>query len=247
MRFFDDTDLNDIGGLPVIRYKGKGSSQTTSRNIPDQTAEEKKLQDNATNYANSSMGTANTLLGNTNNVANNFSNVYGNYNNTANSINNGYTSLLNGQLPSTYAQARQQALNADLTGTVGNAINGLGSRGILNSSVTGSALDTIGENASDSLAKSYSSDLSNYAGLLGNASANNTSNLNNYTGLVSNQLSNANNAYNNTGDLFKTMYSGRMGTAGTTTTQSNGKGGVGGALGSVVGIGLGNSSFGKNW
>lgn len=246
---WEDTDLSDIPGLPRINFKGgKGSqSQTTTRNIPAQTAAEAGLQNNAVNYANSSMGTASNLLNNTNQVVGDFSNVYGNYNNTANSINNGYSSLLKGELPSTYAAARQQALNSDLTSTIGKAINNLGSRGILNSTVTGSALDGIDRNASDTLARNYASDLNSYAGLLGNSATNNNSNLSNYTGLVSSQLGNANNAYNNTGDLFKTMYSGRMNSGGTTTTTSGGKGGLGGALGSVVGVGLGNSSFGKNW
>jgi hypothetical protein len=246
MREIFNDNLNDLKWLPPVRFKG-GSSQTTSRNIPAQTAQEAALQNNATNYANNTMGTANNLVNNTNQVVGDFGNVYDNYNNTANTVNNGYTSLLNGEIPSTYADARQRALNSDLVGTIGNQVSDKGSRGIINSTVMGSALNGIERNASDTLARNYASDLNSYAELLGNTATNNTNNLNNYTGLVSNQLGNANTAAGNTSNLFDTMYSGRMNSGGTTTTQSGGKGGLGGALGSVVGVGLGNSSFGSNW
>lgn len=249
MRFFNDTDLNDIGGLPAIRYKGSSQSTTQTRTIPNQTAEEAALQNSATNYANNSMGTSNNLLNNANSLIGNFNNTYDNYNNTANNVSSGYAGLINGELPSTYATARQQALNADLEGTIGSAINSLASRGVVNSSARDANFDSITKNASNTLAKNYASDLGNYAGILGNTSANNTMNLNNYTGLISSLIGNSDSLANNTSDLFNTMYSGRMGSGGTTstTTQSGGKGGVGGALGSVVGIGLGNSSFGSKW
>jgi hypothetical protein len=218
--------------LQMVDFKG-GSSSSTKRSIPNQTAQEAALQGSATNYANTAMGTANSLLGTANTVAGNAGNVYSNYNNTANDINSGYASLLSGNLPSSYATARQQALNSDLTGTVGSAINSLGSRGILNSSVTGSALDQISQNAADTLAKNYASDQSTYSGLLGNASANNTSNLNNFLTMLSGLSSTSDSLANNTSDLFNQMYSGRMGTGSTTTTQSDGGSNAWNAVGSL--------------
>lgn len=233
MRLFNDTDLNDIGGLPAIRYKGGGSQTTTqTRTIPDQTAEEAQLQNSATNYANNSMGTSNGLLNNANSVIGNFNNTYDNYNNTANNVSNGYAGLINGELPSTYATARQQALSADLEGTIGSAINSLASRGVVNSSARDANFDSITKNASNTLARNYSSDMNSYAGLLGNTSANNTSNLNNYTGLISSLLGNSDQLANNTSDLFNTMYSGRMGTG---TTQSTTTGGNGNSTAQMVG------------
>jgi preprotein translocase subunit YajC len=219
---FND-NLKDLKWLPPVRFKG-GSSQTTTqtRTIPAQTSTEAWLQNQAADYAGNTMNTANGLFGTINSLAGNAGNVYNNYNNTANSINSGYSNLVNGNLPSSYATARQQALNSDLTGTVGSALNNLGSRGILNSSVTTGALDNISKNASDTLAKNYSSDLNNYAGLLGNASANNTSNLSNFEGLISSLIGDSSNLASNTNNLFNTMYSGRMGTGTTQSTTSGG-------------------------
>lgn len=232
MRFFNDIDFDDFKGLPRIRFKG-GSTTTQSRTIPSSTLGENMLQDNAKHYADSTMQSAETSLSNANSWANNYNNVANNYNTSSNQINNGYKSLLNGNLPSTYAAARQQALNSDLTGTVGSAVNSLASRGIINSSSQDSNFDSIIKNASDTLAKNFSTDMNNYSGLLGNASANNTSNLNNYTNTLSNLVNTSDSLANNTSDLFNTMYSGRMGTGGTTQTTSGGGNGVAQVVGSI--------------
>lgn len=80
--------------------------------------------------------------------------------------------LVNGVLPSQYATNRQAALNADLKGTMGSAINNLASRGVINSSVGNRAMDDISQSASDTLAKRYADDLSLEASLLGQDRAN---------------------------------------------------------------------------
>ena len=94
------------------------------------------------------------------------------YNNQMKDVTQGYTDLSNGILPAAYAAARQKALNSDLTGTVGSAISSLANRGIVNSTVTNSALNNISQNASDTLAKNYTSDLATESGLLGNRATN---------------------------------------------------------------------------
>jgi hypothetical protein len=220
MRFFND-NLSDMRGLPRINYKG-GKETTTKKIIAPQTAEEKRLQDSSIGYANSTMGTANNMMGNINNTANDYKGMYSNYNNTADTVRNGYTGLLNGQLPQQYQQARQQALNSDLVGTFGNAVSGMGSRGVINSSVMGGALDGINRNASDTLARNYSSDMGQYAGLLGSTAQNNNNNMSNYNSNLSSQINNSGNLANNTSGLFGTMWNGRYGTAGTKTTESGG-------------------------
>lgn len=252
------SDTSGLPGMRHVRFKGGGST-TTKRNIPKQSAQEAALQtglfnygntgiENATNYQNQ----ANNALGNTLDL--NWDNLYGGYTDTMNGVNNGYAGLLSGNLPSSFSTARQTALNNDLQGTVGNAINNLGNRGILNSSVTNSALNNISQNAANTLANNYTTDLSSYQGILNNTANNAANQLTNASAAqqnsyyTPNQLFNyANNSLNAGQNLFNTLYNGRMNSASTTTTQSGGKGGLGGALGSVVGIGLGNSSFGKNW
>lgn len=221
-------------------FKGKGGSQTstTTRNIPAQTANEATLENGLMGYNTTGLNNASNVL---NNGVNSIDSTYNpdwsflsnNYNKTMNNVSNGFSDLTNGNLPSTYAAARQQALNSDLNSTVGSAISGLANRGILNSSVTNNALNNISQNASDSLAKSYSSDLSTYANLLSQQSNNASNTLSgNATAQQSSYyeptslLSYASQLATPSQNMYNTMYSGRMGTSGTTQTQSsnNGKG-----------------------
>ena len=95
-----------------------------------------------------------------------------NYNNQMADVTQGYTDLSHGILPAAYAAARQKALNDDLTGTVGSAISSLANRGIVNSSVSDSALNNISQNASNTLAHNYTTDLATESGLLGNRASN---------------------------------------------------------------------------
>lgn len=74
--------------------------------------------------------------------------------------------LVNGILPSAYANNRQAALNADLRGTMGSAVNNLANRGVINSSVANKAMDDISQSAADTLAKRYADDIQLEASLL---------------------------------------------------------------------------------
>lgn len=80
--------------------------------------------------------------------------------------------LLAGNLPSAYATNRQAALNTDLRGTMGSAVNSLANRGVINSSVSNKAMDDISQSASDTLAKMYNTDINTYASLLGQDASN---------------------------------------------------------------------------
>ena len=210
--------------------------------------------------------------------------------------------LVNGVLPSQYATNRQAALNADLKGTMGSAINNLASRGVINSSVGNKAMDDISQSASDTLAKRYADDLQLEASLLGQDRANaktdydvatntagnlygnrmgnaqsqyqtnadtynnvmsqygnmlqtkanqannwignvNSTNQDLWNGAISGQaasmevptqyLSYAGSLQTPVSNLYNTMYSGRMGTGSTTTTQSDGGSGVWSAVGGL--------------
>lgn len=239
---------SDLPGLRHVRFKG-GSSTTTKRNIPKQTDQEKTLQTGLYDFGLSGLGNAtkyqnqaNAALGNTLDL--NWDNLYGGYTNTMNGVNSGYNNLLSGNLPTAYSDARKATLTNDLTGTFGNAINNLGNRGILNSSVTNSAFNNIGQNAANSLNASYSTDMNNYANILGNTANNAANQLTNAATAQQNsyyapsQLFNyANNSLNSGQNLFNTLYSGRMGTSGTTTTQ-NGSSGLWSALGGLGAAGV---------
>jgi hypothetical protein len=216
---------------PGLRIHFKGGPKT-----PKQSADEATLQKGLMGYAGNGLTNAGNLQNQGMDALNgtadvNWGSMLNNYNNTMSGVSSGYNNLSSGVLPTQYADARRQALNADLEGTMGNMINSMESRGILNSSVTGSALNNIERNASDTLARNYSNDLGTYSNLLGQQ-ANNAGNVlgntaqaqqNSYFepsqlfGYASNMAAPGQNMYN-------TMYSGRMGQA-----QSGGDGGKGAA------------------
>jgi hypothetical protein len=220
------------GILPFIIAKGSTTKQV--RDIPVQTAEERGYQDKVGQYATGSMDTAQNLqnrgygaLGNTVNL--DFNGMLGNYNNAMSGINQGYQNMANGLLPTQFSTARQNALNTDLNSTIGSAVNNLASRGVINSSVANSAFDGITRNASDTLARNYTSDLGTYGNIMNNQQSSMGNALN--SNVLGQQasfypaqqfLNMGSEAAQPLQNLFNTMYSGRMGTAGTTTTETPG-------------------------
>ena len=76
-------------------------------------------------------------------------------------------SLANGVLPTAYQENMQNAINSTLQNTMGSALNTLGQRGVLNSSVTNTAMNDISKNAADTVAKSYGENIDRVAGLTG--------------------------------------------------------------------------------
>ena len=245
-------DLQLFGGL----FGGDDSSQTTTteRNIPAQSANEAELENGLMGYNRSSLSGAQSALGKYMSALGgtytpDWSTLADNYNNTMSGVNSGYSTLANGELPTAYATARQKALQDDLTSTVGSSISGLANRGILNSSVTNRALDDISQNASDTLAKQYTNDVSTQANILGQQSYNALSTLSgNSTAQgasyvpASTLLSYASQLYSNPYNMYNTMYSGRMNSGGTTTTQKssdNGKDGFWSAAGQLGAAAIG--------
>ena len=67
--------------------------------------------------------------------------------------------LQSGQLPEAYVQNMTDAISRGVNNTVGNAINSLGGRGILNSSVTNKALGDISNSVSDTMAQQYTNNI----------------------------------------------------------------------------------------
>jgi hypothetical protein len=122
--------------------------------------------------------------------------------------------LVNGVLPSQYATNRQAALNADLKGTMGSAINNLASRGVINSGVGNKAMDDISQSASDTLAKRYADDLQLEASLLGQDRANTQANYDVASGNAGNQFQGARSTYDNVMNQYADMYKTRANTAG---------------------------------
>lgn len=128
---------------------------------------------------------------------------------------NAMDSITNGQLPTAYADARRQALNNDLQATVGNAVSGLASRGIVNSSITDNALNDISKNASNTLAAQYANDLNQAAALNSQAFNNSLSGIGAKMGLWGNTYNNQQNGIVNQANLLNQGYTNQMNNAGT--------------------------------
>lgn len=250
-----------------------------------------RMTNNMDEYKNAVNGYSDSMRGALNEYKSSMGNALNAYNQAAAKRQPLWDDLVNGVLPSQYATNRQAALNADLKGTMGSAINNLASRGVINSGVGNKALDDISQSASDTLAKRYADDLQLEASLLGQDRANyrdrydvaaNTAtgkystSADAYTNIMNQQGNMYNSLFNNLGqmysgkigsdqgmfdsaiagqaasyeapnqflsyagtlstpvsNLYNTMYSGRMGTGSTTTTQDNGNGGMWSAIGGL--------------
>ena len=71
------------------------------------------------------------------------------------SANQGMAQLANGQLPLGYQQAMQDAIASTLQNTMGQTLNSAANRGVLNSSVTGQAMNDISKNAANATAENF--------------------------------------------------------------------------------------------
>lgn len=149
-----------------------------------------------------------------------------NMNNTASQLANEYSGALlqnqnamnaitSGQLPTAYQEARQKALNNDLESTLGNAVSGLATRGIINSSQADTAINNISKNASNTLAAQYAQDLNQAAGLNTQALNNNLSGIGAKMGLWGNTYNNQQNGIVNQANLMNQGYTNQMSNAGT--------------------------------
>ena len=149
-----------------------------------------------------------------------------NMNNTASQLANEYSGALlqnqnamnaitSGQLPTAYQEARQKALNNDLESTLGSAVSGLASRGIINSSQADTAINNISKNASNTLAAQYAQDLNQAAGLNTQALNNNLSGIGAKMGLWGNTYNNQQNGIVNQANLMNQGYTNQISNAGT--------------------------------
>lgn len=79
----------------------------------------------------------------------------------------GIANLTQGILPSAYQQNMENAIRSGVNNTMGSTLNSIGSRGILNSSVTNKAMNDISKNAADTMAQQYQSNIDKLNGLYG--------------------------------------------------------------------------------
>lgn len=127
---------------------------------------------------------------------------------------NTMSGLLSGNLPDSYASNRRNALMDDMNSTVGNTLSNLASRGIIDSSVSSSALNDISRNAANTLANSYTNDMNTATKIANNAYNNQLNGLNGRAGLLGDQYSNTVNGINTQSGLTGQNYSNALRNAG---------------------------------
>lgn len=116
------------------------------------------------------------------------------YMTSANKANTALSSLQNGVLPSAWQTNMQNAIRSSLQNTMGTTLNNLGNRGVLNSSVTTSAMNDISKNAADTVAQQYQQNINTVANLANQQNQNTTNALNSQAGIANRQMANTLNA-----------------------------------------------------
>ena len=186
------------------------------------------LNDTAKNLLSDSLGTVKVDYNNLNNTAQN----------QIASANSGITNLTNGVLPTAYTDSMKSAIQSTLDNTIGSTMNDLSNRGVLNSSVTSTAMNDITKDAADTTAKNYTNNISS----LGTLYNNQISNVNAATtAAAANQeaaiepattLWNASLGLNNSGTSALSAASGKGTTTSTQTTSGGGL--LSGLMGGLV-------------
>ena len=167
-----------------LNHMGKKSSNTVTSYTP--TDEEKRLMQQASAYAEAVAPNALAL----NNIAAEL--LYGSYGTVQADFDQmnkeaqaeiaqaqqGITDLTQGNLPTAYTENIQNAINRGTENAVGTMVQSLADRGVLNSSVTNSALQGISNATANAMADAYNTNIATLANLynaqIGNAAQNMT-------------------------------------------------------------------------
>lgn len=205
--------LKDSLGTVQVDYNTlNNNAQNQISNATDNLSSLTDSNTNATNTANNTLGSISSSIGNlANNTSNQYGNLASNYVNAANTANSTLSSLANGELPTAYQQNMENSISSAVNNTVGKAISNLGNRGILNSSVTSSALNDIEKNASDSVASQYQNNINQVANLAQQQNQNTNTATNSLGNIIDSQYSTLNNALTQQGTLAEQQLSNTQG------------------------------------
>lgn len=120
----------------------------------------------------------------------------------SNKANKVLSSLANGVLPSQWQTNMQNAIRSSLQNTMGQTLNSLGNRGVLNSSVTNSAMNDISKNAADTVAQQYQQNINTVAGLTNQQLSNTNTALDKQAGIADRQYANTMNANSANANIY---------------------------------------------
>lgn len=167
----DNDTLHELG---ITRCHFKGSNSTTvQNNYRPLTADELRMQRLSTDYAEKIQPSAYQMyqqgmagINNAINPAPDYSNLY--HQQASQTAQNGLTAqnIANGILPQQFADNRIAQGRQYAQGTMGNLLNDMNSRGIINSSVTASGINGINDALANTFNNSYRDDLGTVSNLL---------------------------------------------------------------------------------
>lgn len=147
-------DAADVANAALAGYISDNTAQKGKTNsFLDKTI---GLNTAATNSTNSRLGDyINQGTGATNRANADLAEYIRNNKGALSTVDDSITGLESGVLPSAYQANMENAIRSALQRTVGNNVNNLAQRGVINSSVTNSALNDIERNAADAVAQQY--------------------------------------------------------------------------------------------
>ena len=157
-----------------------GKKSTTSVQSYTPTAEEKRLMQQASDYAEAvapnalalTNQAAKLLFGSYGTVQADFSQMNQTAQQEIAQAQQGIANLTQGNLPTAYTENMQNVLNRGVENSLGTALQSLADRGVLSSSVTNTALQGISDSAANAMADAYNTNIATLAGLYNNQIAN---------------------------------------------------------------------------
>lgn len=218
----------------------KKTSNTTTVNLSD---EAKAMIAAQYGQYNNSLGKMDSLLNQyTNSQSNNTSydwdSIENNYTSKLNDLASQYQDLANGTVSDAYKSNMGNYYNSVYNNTLGKTVNSLGTRGVLDSSITNESISDMQKNLSAQESKDYTNYLTNQSTLLNNLATNYKDKYNSYA----TSQSNANNETNDLLNAYLQLYNsgnstlsdiGNL-TKSTTTTSTTSDGGFGDFLTSIL-------------
>ena len=215
----------------ILQLHKKGSSNTTVQSYTP-TAQEIRLQEQAADYSEAVAPNALWLNTTAKNVLeDSLGTIQVDYNTLANTAmgqitqaQQGVANLANGELPAAYQANMEAAIQSGVQNTVGNIVNSLGSRGVLNSSVTNTALQGVNDSVANTMAQQYTNNIGVLNGLYGQQAVLAGQNITTAAGAQEAAQQPALNLWNaslglNSGGTLGALNA--MGGQGTTTTTAN--------------------------
>jgi hypothetical protein len=150
------------GGSTVIQEEAK---------IPEATPEERALQSRNLDYINYIMPSAFKLadigmVGLNNQPLVDYKGLMTSGMGNINNIQNQFSQLQQGILPDAYRQNKEQVISEGVKNTLGQALNSLAGRGVINSSITSGVMNNLQKNVASQMAQGFNQDIATNSQLL---------------------------------------------------------------------------------